>query len=528
MKILISICLLLMINIGAFAQHNPLKTEDKFKKTLQLLRIYYVDSINEEKLTEVAIRAILEELDPHSTYLTAAELKKASEQLEGNFEGVGIQFQILRDTINVVDVIAGGPSEKVGIQAGDKIVTIDGVAATGDFVDNEYVLSKLRGPKGTEVRLGMVRRNSREILDFKVVRDKIPLYSVDASYMVEPGIGYIKVNRFAASTMDEFTKAIKELQKQEMTGLILDLRGNSGGYLKTAIEMADIFLPSGQLIVYTQGVHGMKEEYSSTARGGFETGKLVVLVDEGSASASEIVSGAVQDWDRAIIIGRRSYGKGLVQRQFDLPDQSAVRITTSRYYTPTGRCIQKPYDEGTDAYFNDLSERITHGELLHPDSIRFPDSLKFYTPARRVVYGGGGIMPDIFVPMDTTGISDYYTSLYRKNVLNSFALDFLQANRKTLEKQYKTTAEFKKGFIMGDAFMQEFFAYAEKEGVAYDQQGYTESKELLHAVLKGLIARGLFGPEAYYQMIAEIDDELQIAVEVIRNDKSFTDRNIKF
>lgn len=510
----------------ASAQHDPTKTDDKFRRALQIMRLSYVDSIDEDHLTEIAIIKMMEELDPHSVYMSAEDIKKANEPLEGNFEGVGIQFQIIRDTINVVDVIAGGPSETVGIRSGDKIVYIDTKESTGKEVDNDYVLSHLRGAKGTTVVIGIFRKGEKDILDFTITRDKIPIHSVDAAYMVTPEIGYIKVNRFAANTMDEFAAAIKELRESNYKSLILDLRGNSGGYLNTSVDLADQFLPKDQLIVYTEGRAETRKDYSATSKGSFEKGKLVVLIDEGSASASEIVTGALQDCDRALVIGRRSYGKGLVQRPFSLPDGSAMRLTIARYYTPSGRCIQKPYDEGHESYYKDLADRMEHGELVHPDSIKFPDSLRYKTNAGRVVYGGGGIMPDIFIPLDTTKYSDYYTKLIRKNVFSTFIQDYLQTHRETLMSQYSTVEKFRSDYKITEDFMKEFFAYIEKD-VPFEQEGYDQSKEIIQTILRAYVARSLYGPEAYYMIIGDIDTELQKAVESINTPGTFEKYQIK-
>lgn len=507
--------LLVAISTLAWAQHDPAKTEDKFRRALQYIRLSYVDTVNEEELTEIAIVKMLEELDPHSVYMSAEEIKKANEPLEGNFDGVGIQFQIIRDTINVVDVIAGGPSETVGIQAGDKILTIDKETAFGKDINNDFVLKHLRGVKGTQVVIGIARLGENEPLEFTVTRDKIPIYSIDASYMVTPKIGYIKINRFAASTMEEFNTAMKKLQKDDMESLIIDLRDNSGGYLKTSVDLSDEFLPKEKLIVYTQGRTDERIDYTATSKGSFEKGKLIVLIDEGSASASEIVTGALQDWDRALVIGRRSYGKGLVQRPFTLSDGSVMRLTVARYYTPTGRCIQKPYEDGRESYFKDLTDRMEHGEFVHPDSIKFPDSLRYKTPAGRTVYGGGGIMPDIFIALDTTQYSDYYVKLVRKNMFSMFVLDYMQTHRDKLTADYKTVELFKSNFKADEAFMKTFLDYVGTQ-VEFEKEGYEQSIKVINTILRAYMARSLYGPEAYYVIIGEIDTELNKAIESIQ------------
>jgi len=521
MRNFLAFLILFVAVLNVSAQRDPKKTDDKFKRALQLVSYMYVDSVDEEELVETAIIKMLEELDPHSIYISEEEVKRTNEPLEGNFEGVGIQFQVLRDTINVVNVIAGGPSESVGINAGDKIVKIDDENSTGDKVDNAYVVEHLRGKKGTEVVLGIVRKGEKEILEFTVTRDKIPINSVETSYMITPEIGYIKITRFSATTMDEYKEAMTELQKNELNGLILDLRGNSGGYLRTAVDLADQFLENAKMIVYTKGRYEDDyTEYKSTKKGNYEKGKLVVLIDEGSASASEIVTGAVQDWDRGLVIGRRSYGKGLVQRPYALPDGSYMRLTVARYYTPSGRCIQKPYDEGKESYYEELSSRMSHGELIHPDSIAFPDSLKYKTDAGRTVYGGGGIMPDIFIPLDTTLYSDYYSKLYRNNVFNSFTLDYVDGKREELIGAYENVYAFKESFKLDDAFMKEFFAYAE-EDVEYEEEGYKTSESVIKAVLMASMASKLYGSDAYYVIIHDIDDELQKAIEVLESEDAF-------
>ena len=512
-----------------FAQQtttDSLLQDYKIKRFFQLLRKYYVEDIDQAKLTEVAIKKVLEDLDPHSAYFTAEEIKKADEPLQGSFEGIGVQFQILRDTINVVEVIAGGPSELVGIRAGDKIVTIDGEKATGKHVTNDYVLKKLRGPKGTKVTVQIVRPGEKELLDFTITRDKIPLYSVDASYMIDGKIGYIKVSRFAQKTEQEVQDAFKKFPTKP-EALILDLRNNSGGYLITAVNLADLFLEKNKLIVYTQGKQEAPQRYYAHSLSLFEKGKLVVLIDEGSASASEIVAGSLQDWDRALIVGRRSFGKGLVQRPFTLPDGSVIRLTVAKYFTPSGRCIQKPYKDGIEKYYNELSERMKHGELVNPDSIKFPDSLRYKTSKGRIVYGGGGIMPDVFIPLDTTKYSKYYGQLVRKNVFSSFSLDFLENRRDSLKKIYPTAEDFVKKFWVSESLLKTFLNYAEKQ-VKFDEDGYKQSEKIIKTILKAYLARNIYGMNAYFETIYEIDDEIQKAVELIKTPGVFEKYGIEY
>ena len=374
----------------------------KMGTTLYLIENFYTDTVNLEKITEQAIIAALKELDPHSAYLSKKDVEKANEPLVGSFEGIGVTFQLIRDTITVIGPTPGGPSEKVGIMAGDKFIRIDGEDAFGKKVDNEYVQKHLRGKKGTKVTVSVKRGSEKELMDFEIVRDKIPLNSINAAFMMEKNTGYIKLDRFAQESNKEFKQAMEKLQAQGMKSLILDLRSNTGGFMNTAIDLVDQFLKEGQLIVYTEGLHQPRQEWKSSGTGMYTEGRLVVLIDEGSASASEILSGAIQDHDRGVVIGRRSFGKGLVQRPFNLPDGAVIRLTTARYHTPTGRCIQRPYEGGTEEYYKEMTKRLENGEYFHADSIHFPDSLRYKTDKGRVVYGGGGIMPDIFIPIDTS------------------------------------------------------------------------------------------------------------------------------
>jgi carboxyl-terminal processing protease len=494
------------------------KSMEKLYSTLQMIDYFYVDSVKADKLTEDAITGMLEKLDPHSVYISKSELKEMNEPLVGNFEGVGIQFNILFDTIAVISPISGGPSEKLGIKSGDRIVKIDGINVASIKIKNEDVLKKLRGAKGTKVNVSIFRRGSKELIEYTIVRDKIPLFSIDASYMATPTVGYIKVNRFAQTTMDEFHKALSDLQAKGAKDLILDLNDNGGGYLNMAFELADEFLGANKLIVYTEGVKSPKKTYLATSKGSFEKGKLIVLVDEGSASASEIVSGAIQDWDRGLIIGRRSFGKGLVQNQMPLPDGSAIRLTIARYYTPVGRSIQKPYKDGLEKYFSDLNNRYKHGELMNQDSIKLPDSLKFFTPNKRVVYGGGGIMPDIFIPLDTTKTSHYFSELIRKGLINQFALSYVDKHRAELLKTYPSFETYKTKFSVNEALLNDLFANADKEGVKRDAKGIARVKEVLKVQIKALIARDLWKIDNFFEIINELNDSYKKALEVIKDD----------
>ncbi len=509
-----SLALLLLLQISISAQTDTYGV-DKIEALLYHINKNYVDSVNNEDMVEDAIRGILNELDPHSSYIPADELVAMNEPLKGNFDGVGIQFNIFKDTLMVVQTIAGGPSEKVGLMAGDRIVIVDDENIAGIGLENSDVLRLLKGPKGTKVNVTIKRKGSKDLLPFEITRDKIPIYSVDAGYMASPTTGYIKVNRFAANTVEEFTEALDSLKKQGMKNLILDLQGNGGGYLRTAKGLADQFLKDGQLIVFTKGRSFPKKESFATSRGDYESGKLIVLINESSASASEIVSGAIQDHDRGLIIGRRSFGKGLVQKPVPLPDGSAVRLTTQRYYTPSGRCIQKSYADGADAYRKEKYERLEKGELNSMDSIHLGDSLKFYTDNRRVVYGGGGVMPDIFVPIDTTMGSDYYYAVVRKGIMNSYALEYVNKHRKDLTKQYPNIHSFKDGFTMDDKVMSKFIKYSKDEGVEENEEEYKKGELLTKTRLKALIARNLYKRGAFYEIINPIFPTYQKALQVI-------------
>jgi carboxyl-terminal processing protease len=495
----------------------------KLESLLYHIDRMYVDEVNKDELVDAAIVSMLEQLDPHSIYIPKEELEEVNEPLKGNFEGVGIQFNIVRDTIYVVDAIAGGPSERLGIRAGDRIVTIDDEVTAGVGFKNNDVMTRLRGKKGTKVKVGIQRRQEPELLEFVITRDKIPIYSVEAAYMATPDVGYIKVSRFSATTMKEFRAKLTELKAAGMDDLILDLQGNGGGYLRTAIDMADEFLADRRLVVYTEGRNAPREDTYATKEGGFEKGRLVVLVDEGSASASEIVSGAVQDWDRGLIVGRRSFGKGLVQRPVMLPDGSAVRLTVSRYYTPSGRSIQKSYEEGVEAYQREKVERLSKGELTSADSIHASDTVKFFTMNKRVVYGGGGIMPDVFVPIDTVQSSNYFSQLVRRGILNTFVLTFVDENRERLLTEYPDPETFRRTYKVTDALLDQLVAQAAKEEVEPDSAGLERSQALISIRLKALIARDLWDTSAYWQMINSenpVDRSFQRALEVL-SDNTF-------
>ncbi len=465
--LLCTISILLCINKQTWAQNedNYMLQQQKMDRFLQYLKFFYVDPVDFNKIVEKGTIEMLKKLDPHSIYIPKAEVTRTNEPLQGNFEGIGVQFQIMKDTIVVVQPVKGGPSEKVGIIAGDKIIQIDDSSAVGSICTNAWVYTKLRGAKGTKVVLHVKRGKEPKPLIFTIIRDKIPIHCIESYFMVDKEVGYIQLDRFSQTTKDEFEKALRELKIQGMKHLIFDLRGNSGGFLSAAIDIAEQFIKSNQLVVYTLNNQTQnKMTYNTKGKNNFDKGKLVIMIDEYSASASEIVSGAVQDWDRGIIVGRRSFGKGLVQSPVMFPDSSVIRLTTSRYYIPSGRSIQKPYEE-TEDYSKDLINRYNSGELTNADSIHFPDSLKYYTNNKRIVYGGGGIMPDIFIPMDTIKVSDYYWKLFRQNIFNQFVINYLEQEKQNLLKTYPDFETFYNSFEISPYLLEKFYHFAENEGV---------------------------------------------------------------
>ena len=575
-KVIVAIFSLLAIGTALFAQ-SPNKhyqqNKTKMEQLLNAINSMYVDSVDFDPLTDKAIDEMLKELDPHTAYIPSKDVAAMTEPLQGSFDGIGVTFQLIKDTINVMEVIIDGPSEKVGLMAGDKIIKVDDTLAVGKNISNDWVRKHLRGKKGTKVKVTVVRGRKKEPIEFTITRGAIPMYSINVSFMADSVTGYVKLERFAATSTEELKKAIRSLKGQGMQNLILDLRGNGGGYLNVAFEICDQFISGKRMIVYTDNFRKTGEKYYSSENGLFEEGKLIVLVDENSASASEITSGCIQDWDRGLVIGRRTFGKGLVQKPLRLVDQSEVRLTISHYYTPTGRCIQKPYDDGLDAYFKDLQTRANNGEYYTAENIKFPDSLKYKTPHGRVVYGGGGIMPDIFIPLDTTKYSSLFNEIVRKGVFGSFTVDYLEGNRETLLRQYPKFEDFQENYRITEDFYRKFMDFAKEEGVSekasfvfsdyanafikenkgrldslykstedfdsrtfdtmftnYLNRVYGEMQHLRneeHAVdfikeyLRFEIARGLYGYGEAYRVFLESDDTFQQAVEIMHNKKIF-------
>jgi carboxyl-terminal processing protease len=487
---------------------------DKLQYILRVIEDRYVDSVNKNDLEEAAIPAMLKKLDPHSIYIAAKDLKRANEPLQGNFDGIGISFNMLTDTILVISTIPGGPSEKVGLQAGDKIIFINDSLVAGRKISDEGVMGKLKGPRGTLVKLKVLRKGHNELLPFEITRDKIPIYSVDVAYMVNDNTGYIKVNGFAMTTFEDFMKGLKELKAKGMTKLILDLRANSGGVMEAAIQIANQFLKKGDLIVYTKGRSQPREDARATGEGEFATGELVVLIDEFSASASEILAGAIQDNDRGTLIGRRSFGKGLVQEPIMFNDGSGMRLTIARYYTPTGRSIQKPYNKGIEKYYEDLNDRFARGEFEVSDSIHFSDSLKFTTPQGKTVYGGGGIMPDKFVPADTTGISSYFLRVRNLGLIYRFAIKYTENNREILKK-FIEPGEFE-NYLDKQALLDQFVQFAAKNGTKPDKNGLKASGKIIHTQLKAYIARNILDNKGFYPIWEEIDTTLKFAIDFLK------------
>ena len=513
---LVAITLVLGILIGNRLSRNAGKNipatsnVNKFDAIVNLIQNAYVDSISTDSLIEKTIPQLLKNLDPHTTYIPAKEMVGVEEEMRGNFGGIGVQFSIQNDTVMVVDVISGGPSSKLGIMPGDRIITVNDTSLVVKGLKNEKVLSKLRGEKGTKVNVGIKRKGFKAPIAFSITRGDIPIYSVDVNYMIDATTGYIKVSRFGEQTYEEFMEGMKALDQQGMKNVIVDLRGNPGGYLNAVIKMVNEFLDKGELIVYTQGNAQARKTFQADSRGAYRDKGIIVLVDDFSASASEIFAGAIQDNDRGWIIGRRSFGKGLVQEQIPFNDGSAVRLTVARYYTPSGRCIQKPYDKGNDEYYKDIMERAIHGEFQKVDSIKYADTVKYKTLSGRIVHGGGGIMPDYFVPADTSGYSEYYSKVTQKGLVYQFALDYADANRKELST-FKSAADFEKYF--GNVnILNLFTVFAEKKGVKTNTTDLKVSSKIIDSQVKAYIARNIIGEKGFYPIIQNIDKTLLEAI----------------
>ncbi len=520
LPLLLAIAIVVGMFINSFFHYNTSQISSyankgsKLDAILHLIQRNYVDTINTKQIIEDAIPAILKDLDPHTVYIPAKDLKSVNEELKGNFGGIGIQFITLHDTVAVVRVIPQGPSAIAGFQAGDRLIAVNDTVIAGVKMKQKEIMKRLKGEVGTPVNIKVYRPSTKDTLTKEILRGAIPVPSVDIAYMINKTIGYIKVNRFAATTFTEFFSNLQQLQKRGVTQLIIDLRGNSGGYLSEAINMINEFLPEGKMIVYTKGKAQPTRKYKSNGKGHFQELPILVLVDEISASASEIFAGAIQDNDRGKIVGRRSFGKGLVQEQRQLPDGSALRLTVARYYTPTGRCIQKPYNKGKAEYYNDITKRFIHGEFQKADSIHFNDSLKFTTPKGNIVYGGGGIMPDVFIPVDTIGYSEYFRTLAGKGYIHKYAFIYVDKHRKALSK-LKNYQEILR-YIKKHPALPGLIAYAKKKKVKYNAKQMNISRKVINTQLNSYIARDVIDDAGYYPIIKDIDNTLQKAIKLFK------------
>lgn len=527
MKYLAAAVICAAATFGISAQYSRSNSASRQQQKLlmveNIVNNLYVDNVDEEKIVENAVRGILENLDPHSSYSTKEETTSSQETMQGSFSGIGIQFNMQKDTLYVVQTIAGGPSEKVGILPGDRFIAVDDSIIAGRKLKNTDIMKRLRGPKGTKVNIKVKRGSNAELLEFRITRDDIPLNSIDAVYMADGKTGYIRLSRFAATSYKEFKDAITKLKKQGMQQLILDLADNGGGYMQIAAQIANEMLNRGNLIVYTQGRKSPRQNLNADGSGTFRTQKVVVMINQFSASASEILSGAIQDWDRGVVVGRRSFGKGLVQREFLLPDSSSFRLTIARYYTPSGRNIQKPYVKGDrEDYDKDIIDRYNHGELQSADSIHFADSLKHTTlRLHRTVYGGGGIMPDVFVPLDTTQYTDYHRRLVAKGIIPQFALRYVDKNRADLKAQYPDAQKFIKEFVVTEEMLNNLVDAGKAEKVDFDKQQFNQSKEMLRTFVKAAIANDLFSTGAYFQIVNEQNDIYKEALSIINDDARY-------
>ncbi|MCX6237663.1 MAG: S41 family peptidase [Bacteroidia bacterium] len=521
MPVFLAVAVIVGIFLGAKLQSRmqlstrttPANSAGKVGLIMNLIDENYVDTVDSKKIVEAAIPEMLKQLDPHTVYIPAKDMQEVSEEMSGNFSGIGVQFSIQNDTIMVIDVISGGPSQKLGIRAGDRIVKVNDSIMAGVKVTNEKVLKKLRGEKGTKVNVSIARKGFAELIPFEIKRGEIPLTSIDVSYMIDNKIGYIKVGRFAEKTYEEFINGLNKLDKAGADQIIIDLRGNPGGYLGAVIKMVNEFLDNGELVVYTEGRTQPKRTFNADKKGKYFGKKVVVLVDEYSASASEIFAGAIQDNDRGTIIGRRTFGKGLVQEQIPFYDGSAMRLTVARYYTPAGRCIQKSYIKGLDDYYGDISRRYAHGEFEQKDSIHYSDTLKYYTRMKRVVYGGGGIMPDIFVAADTTGFSGYYGKITQKGLVYQFAFEYSDKYRDELGK-LKTGKDFET-YLLQRKILSLFAEYAARKGIATDPKGLATSGKILKTQLMAYISRNIIGEVGFYSVISKIDPTLIEAIKAL-------------
>ena len=527
MKYLAAAVICAAATFGISAQYSRSNSASRQQQKLlmveNIVNNLYVDNVDEEKIVENAVRGILENLDPHSSYSTKEETTSSQETMQGSFSGIGIQFNMQKDTLYVVQTIAGGPSEKVGILPGDRFIAVDDSIIAGRKLKNTDIMKRLRGPKGTKVNIKVKRGSNTDLLEFRITRDDIPLNSIDAVYMADGKTGYIRLSRFAATSYKEFKDAITKLKKQGMQQLILDLTDNGGGYMQIAAQIANEMLNRGNLIVYTQGRKSPRQNLNADGSGTVRTQKVVVMINQFSASASEILSGAIQDWDRGVVVGRRSFGKGLVQREFLLPDSSSFRLTIARYYTPSGRNIQKPYVKGDrEDYDKDIIDRYNHGELQSADSIHFADSLKHTTlRLHRTVYGGGGIMPDVFVPLDTTQYTDYHHRLVAKGIIPQFALRYVDKNRADLKAQYPDAQKFIKEFTVTDEMLNNLVDAGKAEKVDFDKSQFAKSKEMLRTFVKAAIANDLFSTGAYFQIVNEQNDIYKEALSIINDDARY-------
>lgn len=525
-KIILAIPLFLALSLAALAQRTMTMPQamQKLLNAEYAISTLYVDSVNEEQLIEDAIKGMLNSLDPHSSYTDAKETKELEEPLQGEFSGVGIQFNMNKDTLYVIQTVPGGPSERVGILAGDRITMVNDTVIAGVKMKNSDIMKRLRGKKGTQVTVKVLRPGVKEPITFRITRDNIPLHSIDAQYMLDDKTAYLRISRFGAKTHEEMMEALKDLKKQGMTQLIMDLADNGGGYLNAAIDMCNEFLDYGQLMVYTEGANSPRNEAHANGWGDYKDLPLVVIVNQYSASAAEIFAGAIQDWDRAVVVGRRTFGKGLVQRPFKFEDGSMMRLTVARYYTPSGRCIQKPYKLGDKkAYENELYDRYNEGEYYSLDSIQFNDSLRYTTLINhRTIYGGGGVMPDLYVPIDTSEYSTYYRDLTAKGITNQYVIGYVDKNRKSISKQFPTIRDFDYGFVVGDDMMRDFIALGEKDSVKYDEEKYRTSENMLKAIIKGLIARDVYSdPGAYSVIINHRNPDVQAAYDVLNDTERY-------